>query len=286
MSLFPVPIPSSMLRSVAMPAACRITTALRVARLAGGRSPHPALPGRAWSVRAFPEVVMQAATAASGGGSGRQRTAAAPPPPAQQQERKASGGAPPVPSAEQQWALPRVVLKGGKSRLFVGDMPSPMIFSGAVDRCVGRPAPQVRLRVELHREVGLGTALTEPGSTSVDTAAGAVASAAKAAPARATAPPRMGCMPVANRARPPPPLASRPATSCLCATAQRSRWAGASSTPPPCSESGKRGSSKGRSSTSTEREGRRARACPWRPVIRQLTSPAPRQPRCSLRIAG
>ena len=37
--------------------------------------------------------------------------------------------------------LPRVVLKGGKSKLF-SDAQSPMVYSGAVDRVVGRPAPK------------------------------------------------------------------------------------------------------------------------------------------------
>lgn len=38
--------------------------------------------------------------------------------------------------------LPRVVLKGGKSKLFT-DGGSPIIYSGAIDRVVGRPAPVV-----------------------------------------------------------------------------------------------------------------------------------------------
>ena len=38
--------------------------------------------------------------------------------------------------------LPRVVLKGGKSKLFSGQQQSPTVFSGAVDRVVGRPAPR------------------------------------------------------------------------------------------------------------------------------------------------
>lgn len=44
----------------------------------------------------------------------------------------ATAGAPP---------LPRVVLKGGKSRLFSSSQ-SPMVYGGAVDRVLGRPAPK------------------------------------------------------------------------------------------------------------------------------------------------
>lgn len=42
---------------------------------------------------------------------------------------------------EGQSLLPRVVLKGGKSKLFA-EQQQPMVYSGAVDRVLGRPAPK------------------------------------------------------------------------------------------------------------------------------------------------
>lgn len=40
------------------------------------------------------------------------------------------------------WALPRVVLKGGRAKLF-SEGKSPIVYNGAIDRVVGRPAPRV-----------------------------------------------------------------------------------------------------------------------------------------------
>lgn len=37
--------------------------------------------------------------------------------------------------------VPRVILKGGKSKLF-SEFQSPTVYGGAVDRVVGRPAPK------------------------------------------------------------------------------------------------------------------------------------------------
>lgn len=37
--------------------------------------------------------------------------------------------------------LPKVVLKGGKSKLFTGDYKSPTVYGGAIDRVVGKPPP-------------------------------------------------------------------------------------------------------------------------------------------------
>ena len=44
-------------------------------------------------------------------------------------------------SSSQTSSLPRVVLKGGKTRLFT-DQQSPTVYGGAVDRVVGRPGPK------------------------------------------------------------------------------------------------------------------------------------------------
>ena len=64
--------------------------------------------------------------------------AAPPPPPA---ARQATASAPAEPELTGSSPLPRVVLKGGKSKLFT-DQQSPLVYSGAIDRVLGRPAPK------------------------------------------------------------------------------------------------------------------------------------------------
>lgn len=61
--------------------------------------------------------------------------------------------------------LPRVVLKGGKSKLFAGGQ-SPMVYSGAVDRVVGRPTPQAGDAVLLcdGKEEAIGWGFFNPSS--------------------------------------------------------------------------------------------------------------------------
>ena len=60
-------------------------------------------------------------------------------------ERSTRGVRGPVPLSSlpaQLSGVPYVVLKGGKAKLFSGDMKSPIVYGGAVDRVVGRPAPK------------------------------------------------------------------------------------------------------------------------------------------------
>lgn len=84
---------------------------------------------------------MHVLHAASENARGTRGKAAAPAAAASSGAAPAKRGAP-GPTGEAARPLPRVVLKGGKSKLFTGEAPSPMVYSGAVDRVVGRPAPQ------------------------------------------------------------------------------------------------------------------------------------------------
>ena len=56
--------------------------------------------------------------------------------------------------------LPRVVLKGGKAKLFSGEQSNPLVYGGAVDRVVGRPPPRHGQLVSVcdgsEREIGIG----------------------------------------------------------------------------------------------------------------------------------
>lgn len=62
----------------------------------------------------------------------------------------------------------RVVLKGGKARLFTGENANPLVYNGAIDRVVGRPAPNVGDVVILTDGTGekaLGWGVFNPNST-------------------------------------------------------------------------------------------------------------------------
>lgn len=102
---------------------------LGLARWPGGPS-RPLSTAEAYTSRLAPQCRVEASA------SGHQA-----PPAATKQPLRGAAQAAGAPRQALQAALPCVVLKGGKSKLF-SEGQSPMVYSGAVDRVVGRPAPQ------------------------------------------------------------------------------------------------------------------------------------------------